>query len=454
MTAPFPEEEAGLPGPAIGEASPVLDRHRPFRAFNHREFRLLFGAYAVGDLGFWISHISLQSEMARETDESSLWLGILFFTTFIPMLLVAPFAGVVADRMDRARMLVLTRAAVALLAATLAVVVLTGLGAPWVLATFGFAIGTMFAFMAPAQQAATANAVDHDDLSSAISVESAGNNLARIAGPALAAPILAAWGAGWAFAVYAVANVIMLALLSRVRLTSQLEEHDDSSAWSQWKDGLRHAKDRPPAIAILVLMSVFSIFGVAHVALLPVFTKDVLHHPADDFTVLVIATGVGAVFGALAAAMRRKIPSLRTAAWWLAGFGVAVLAFALSRSWGLSIGVCVLIGFCYFSTTTATNTLLQHLSDDEKRGRIMGLFTVTWAGLIPFGGIWMGAVAEAAGAPFVVALGASICTAFAIGVLVRSVVSDAPIGVESIAAEPIGSAPIGAETQASTAPPR
>lgn len=410
------EDEAGLPGPAIGEPVPVLPR-QPFRAFRHREFRLLFGAYAIGDIGFWISHISLQSEMARVTDNSSLWLGILFFTTFIPMLVVAPIAGVVADRVDRKRILIATRALVGALASALCVTVSTDLGSDAVLAAFGFGMGTLFAFMAPAQQAATANAVPSDDLSSAISVQSAGNNLARIGGPALAGVILIYLGAGWAFAVYALSNLLMVVTLVPIRLTSHLDEGEVASAWTHWKEGLRHARDRPPTVAVLVTMSVFSIFGVAHVALLPVLTKDVLHHPRADFTLLVIASGTGAVLGALATGLRRTVPTLRTAASWLLGFGIALSAFALSRSWTLSLALAGMVGFCYFSTTTAMNTLLQHLADDDKRGRIMGLFTVTWAGLIPFGGIWMGAVAEEAGAPLALGIGAGVCALYATAVV-------------------------------------
>lgn len=414
------EDEAGLPGPSIGEA--VVDLRggrRPFRALGHREFRLLFAAYALGDIGFWISHISLQSEMARITDSSSLWLGLLFFTTFIPMLIVAPIAGVVADRVDRKAMLVASRGAVAVVASALAVVVLSDLGSPGVLAAFGMVLGTLFAFMAPAQQAATANSVPADDLTSAIAVQSAGNNLARIGGPALAAPILAAWGAGPAFAVYAASNALMILTLLPIRLTRQLEDDEPGGIWERWKGGLRHARDRPPALWVLATMSVFSVFGVAYVALFPVFTTDVLHHPRDDFTLLVVASGVGAVVGALATGFRRTIPSLRTSAIWLGAFGLATSGFALSRSWTLSLAINGAVGFCYFSTTTSMNTLLQHLADDEKRGRMMGLFTLTWAGLIPFGGIWMGALADAEGAPLTVSIGAGICTVFAGFILLR-----------------------------------
>jgi predicted MFS family arabinose efflux permease len=315
-------------------------------------------------------------------------------------------------------MLIATRALVGLLASILAILVLSGLESAVMLAAFGFGIGTLFAFMAPAQQAATANSVPASDLTSAISIESAGTNVSRIAGPALAAPVLAAWGAGWAFTIYAVSNLLMLVTLVPVRLRSRLDTSEGPSSWERWKDGLRHARDRPPAIAALATMAIFSVFGVAQVALYPVFTTDVLGHPRDDFTFLVIASGVGAVLGALSTAFRRKVPTLRNAATYILVYGIAALAFALSESWELSLGILVIVGFCYFSTTTSLNTLLQHLADDDKRGRVMGLFTVTWAGLIPFGGIWMGAVADAAGAPLAVGLGAAVCACYAAVVVI------------------------------------
>jgi MFS family permease len=414
------EDEQGLPGPSIGErALDPEERRQPFRAFRHPEFRLLFIAYGIGDLGFWISHISLQSEMARVTDTSSLWLGVLFFTTFIPMLLLAPVAGVVADRVDRKLMLIVTRAAVAVVAASLSAVVLSGLGEAPVLSGFGFLVGALFAFMAPAAQSATANSVPTEDLTSAVSLESANTNISRIAGPALAAPILAAWGAGWSFAVYAIANVIMVLVLVPIRLRTRLDESETGSSWARWKAGLQHARERPPAIAALVMMSVFSVFGAAHVALLPVFTTEVLHHARDDFTLLVSASGLGAIIGTLGIGLRRRAPTLVTAAAWMIAFGVAASGFALSRSWWLSLCIVAAMGCCYFSVTVTLNTVLQHLADDPKRGRIMGLFAVAWAGLIPFGGIWMGTVADLAGAPAALGIGAVVCITFASGMLLR-----------------------------------
>lgn len=414
------EDEAGLPGPRIGE--PVLrgaGRAQLLSALSHREFRLLFAAYSIGDLGFWISHITLQSEMARVTDKSPLWLGFLFFATFIPMLLFAPAAGVVADRVDRKRMLITTRCLVAVAASVLAGCLHAGLESPGMLAGFGFVLGSLFAFMAPAQQAMTANAVPTDDLASAISLQAAGNNVLRIAGPALAAPILAAWGAGWAFTAYAGTNVLMVLMLIPIRVSRRRGALDHASAWQQWKDGLRHARERKPAVAVLMTMSVLSVFGIAYVALYPVFATAVLGHPRKDFSLLVVASGSGAVFGALAIGLRRQGPTLRTALVWLVLFSFAAGGFALSRSWELSLGLNAFVGLCYFSVTTSLNTVLQELADDDKRGRLLGLFTLTWAGLIPIGGIWMGAVADLGSAPLALEIGAVVCLVYALTSLAR-----------------------------------
>jgi MFS family permease len=416
----FAEDEAGLPGPRIGE--PVRrggERQKVWRAFAHREFKLLFAAYSIGDLGFWISHITLQSEMARVTDASPLWLGFLFFATFIPMLLFAPPAGVVADRVDRKRMLVTIRGLMALAAIALAVCLHAGLESAELLAGFGFGLGTLFAFMAPAQQAITANAVPIHDLASAISLQAAGNNVLRIAGPALAAPILAAWGAGWAFTAYAGTNILTVLMLVPIRVSRRRGEPDVSGPWQQWKDGLRHARERRPAVAVLVTMAVLSVFGIAYVALYPVFATTVLGHPRRDFSWLVVASGSGAVVGALAIGLRRHGPTLRTALLWLVGFSVAAGGFAFSRSWTLSLACNVVVGLCYFSVTTALNTVLQELTDDDKRGRLLGLFTLTWAGLVPIGGVWMGAVADLGGAPLALQIGSAVCLVYALTTLAR-----------------------------------
>jgi MFS family permease len=418
----LPELEHALPGPAPGEfVPPPGTPTHAFRALGIRQFRLLFAANSIGDVGYWISFIALQAEMADITDKSASWLGILFFANFIPMLLFSPVAGVVADRFDRKLLLIVIRSVIAVLGGTMAALILGGVATPTVLVVMAFLLGTTYGFMGPAQSAAVANTVPSDALMGAVSMASAGNNLCRIAGPALAAPILAIWGTGWAFVVYACSQAAVALLLIPIHLTSKLE-HEDVGMWRRYFDGLRHARERPPAVSALVTMCVFSIFGGAQMALYPIMASDVHDKPTRAFTTIVVASGIGAVGGAIGNGLRKSVPSIQTALVWLIAFSVSTVGFALAPSWGGCLGFAVVVGFCYFSMTTALNTLLQHLADDEKRGRIMSLFIVTWGGVIPIGAIWMGAAADATSAPTVIAFGAGVCLVFALVQLARGLV--------------------------------
>jgi len=416
----LPELEHALPGPAPGEfvPEPGTPTHA-FRALGFRQFRLLFAASSIGDVGYWISFIALQAEMADITDKSASWLGILFFANFIPMLLWSPVAGVVADRFDRKVLLVVIRSVIAVLGGIMAALILGGVATPTVLVVMAFLLGTTYGFMGPAQSAAVANTVPRDALMGAVSMASAGNNLCRIAGPALAAPILAVWGTGWAFVVYACTQAAVALLLLPIHLTSKLETQDDAGMWRRYFDGLRHARERPPAVNALITMCVFSIFGGAQMALYPIVASDVHDKPTRAFTTIVVASGIGAVGGAVGNGLRKTVPSMQTALLWLVAFSLATLGFALAPTWGGCLAFAVVVGFCYFSMTTALNTLLQHLADDEKRGRIMSLFVVTWGGVIPIGAIWMGAATDATSAPTVIAFGACVCLAFAVVQLLR-----------------------------------
>jgi len=416
-----PELEAALPGPAPGElvAEPG-ERTHPFRALHHRQFALLFAASTIGDIGYWISFVALQAYMADLTDKSASWLGILFFANFIPMMIFAPVAGAAADRMDRKRLLVTIRGIVAVIAAVMAALILAELATPGVVVVVAFGLGTMYGFLGPTQSAAVANTVPGEDLLSAVSMASAGNNFCRVAGPALGAPILALGGAGWSFAVYAATSAAVAVMLLAVHLRSTLDLHSERGAWRRIKDGLRHAQERPPALLALATMSVFSIFGGAQIALYPLFANEVHDKPTQAFTAIVVCSGIGAVLGAMGTALRRTVPGIRSSLAWLVGFSIMSIGFALAPSWYGALACAVFVGFCYFSMTTALNTMLQHLADDDKRGRIMSLFVVTWGGLIPVGAIWMGALADATSAPFVVVLGATVCLLFALAMLVRT----------------------------------
>lgn len=393
---------------------------RAFRALGHPEFRLLFLATGLGDAGFWISYISLQWLMARHTDASPGWLGLLFFCNFSPMLVLAPVAGVVADRLDRKRVLVVNRLLLTLLAALLGLLVAGDVSHPAVIAGFGASFGMLFAFLAPAGQALLANAVPSSDLTSAISLQAAGTNLTRVAGPAVAAPILAAWGAAASFAIYAALNLTVGLAMRRINLPPRERAPRDVPLFRQINEGITHARDRAPAASALLTMAVFSVFGSSHAAMYPVIAQQVLGRGGSAFTALVSMSGAGAVLGTLLIALRRRTPTLSTAAVQLVGFATALLAFSLSRSWSLSVALAAFIGLFSFAFATELNIVVQSAVDEDKRGRVMSLFTLTWAGVVPFGGLALGGLAGAIGAPRAIAAGATVCLVTGVYLVART----------------------------------
>jgi len=390
---------------------------RAFRALRHAEFRVVWGTFVVGQLGFWISFVSFQALMARLTDTDGAWLGLLFFTNFIPTLVFTPFAGVVADRVERRRILMVGYSVLAVTVGTLAVLTLGDDVVPITLLPFAFVMGTVFAFNSPASQAVIAASVDRDDLASAISLNSTAANLARVVGPALAAPLLAVWNEGAAFAVYAVASVIVVGLLSRAQLSTYEREVGIHKLSAWLKSGVVHARERPPAVTVLSILAMSSLFAGAYLAVLPVVATKVFDRSSSGFTVLAAMAGVGSVFGALLTGLRVNVPRLRSVGLLVAGFGAAMVAFSAAPSWPLALVLVVPVGTLYFSAMTSINTMLQHLADDARRGRMLSLFQVGWAGLVPIGGLWLGVVAGAHGARIALGLAGAVTAIYALAAI-------------------------------------
>jgi MFS family permease len=366
-----------------------------FRAFRHREFRLLFAGFAVNQTGFWISHISLQGLMVALTDNDPFQVGLLFSSLLLPALFLAPVAGVAADRFDRKRILVLCNLAVAVLAAGLAVLTAAGGAAPVGLVIIGFGLGATFAFAGPASNAIAANAVDTDDLASAVALQSATNNLTRVAGPLLAAPLVATGHFGVSFTAFSVAATVSAVLVSRMRVGAAPPDGHGGSVLERIRSGFVHARERPPALAALVTAGSLALFGVAHIAMLPVYAEEVLGR-TELFAWIVATTAFGAMVGALMTG-REARPTLQRAALRLVVYGIALGVFASTHSIVVAFAAQLVVGYCYFAVMTGLQTLLQQLVDDSQRGRVMSLFQVAWGGITPLGTLVLGVVASAAG---------------------------------------------------------
>jgi MFS family permease len=414
---------------------PRLDEHAPasfegplpsrgaraFRALGHREFRLVWSTFIVGQFGFWIAFIALQVTMSELTDADGAWLGILFFCNFSPMLVFTPIAGVVADRVERKRVLMTSYSLMSVMMATLAVVAFSGALTPLRLLPFAFGIGSIFSFNAPASQAIVAHSVPSADLPSAISLQSGGAQLARVIGPTLAAPLLALWDEGAAFVAYAVASAIVVLLLSRVRLSSYEPEHDDASFFRRLRRGFDHARERPPVLALLSVLAMSSLFAAGYLSMLPVFANEEFGKGPTGFATLAAVAGLGSAVGALTTALRESIPTLRSTALLVAGFGASVVGFSQMRTWAGALVLSVVVGIFYFSAMTTLNTLIQFLADENMRGRISSLFVMGWAGLVPFAGLWQGLVASRTNVRVSMLIAGCVTAAYALGIaLLRS----------------------------------
>jgi MFS family permease len=387
------------------------DAGRGFRALRHPPFRRLYGAFLILQTGFWLSHISLQAVVADLSDGDPLAVGLLFFALFTPALVLAPFAGVAADRWDRRRILATSWSAMGVLVGTLAILVAADLAPLGVVLAFAAGLGSGQAFLGPASLAVVADAVPPLDLPSAISLQSFANNLTRVVGPLLAAGVLALSGAQASFAAYAVVLVVVVLIVRRIDLVQHSLEPTRESIVQRVRGGFRHARERHPALPALATVCVVSTFGVSHVALLPTFARDALGDEGR-FTALVAATGVGAMVGAVVTGYRWSEPVLRTAGQHMVGYGLALVAFSTSRVLVVALLAQVVVGFFYFSTMTMLQTLIQRSIDDDKRGRVMSLFNVAWSGLVPVGSLSMGAVAGGVGAAGTILAGGAVCATF------------------------------------------
>lgn len=403
----------GVPSARSGVPAPP-PRPGTFRALQHRPFRLLFVAFMVNQTGFWVSHISLQGLMVELSNNDTRQNGLLFFALFVPAFLLAPLAGVAADRFDRKRIVIGCYTLVAASSGVLALLTWMGEMTPLRLLAIAACMGVSFAFSGPSSSAIAANAVPIEDLASAVSIQSAANNLTRVAGPILASPFVASGHFELSFAVYLVAALCAAGLTAAMHLRPYVPDDEATGIWGRMKSGFDHARERRPALAALSTVAVLSFFGISHTVLIPAYSADILGSK-EWFAWLVAATGTGAMVGALRTGNAGDVDGLSRAARGLIGYGLAMIIFALTASPLVALGIQLIIGYFYFAVMTRLQTLIQQIVDESKRGRVMSLFQVAWAGLVPFGSLAMGFLAGPMGTRETLVTGAVVCTLYGVG---------------------------------------
>jgi len=353
-----------------------------------------------------MQRVALSWLVYRLTD-SAFALGLVSFMSQFPSFVLAPLGGVMADRLDRRRLVIATQVLFMIQAAVLAALVLAGTITVWQIVVLATILGTITGFDIPARQSLLVELVEGpEDLANAIALNSSFFNAARLIGPAVAGVLIGWIGEGLVFAADAVSYIAVLAGLFAIKLPPRQRPAARDPVWRTLREGFRYAFDFAPIRAILILLAMLSIMGMPYVVLMPIFASDILHGGPRTLGLLVSAAGMGALSGALYLATRTTVRGLGKVILTCATiFGVGLIAFSFSRSIWLSIAILVATGFGMMVSTASSNTILQTIVDDDKRGRIMSLYTMAFMGMAPVGGLLAGTLASRIGAPNTVLLG-------------------------------------------------
>jgi len=375
----------------------------------HRNFQLFISGQIISVIGSWMQSIA-ESWLVYRLTGSALLLGATGFASQIPVFLVAPLGGIVADRFNRQRIVIGTQISSMILALILALLTLTGVIRVWHVFVLAALLGVVNAFDIPARQSFLVDMVGKEDLMNAIALNSTMFNGARVIGPAIAGILVARIGEGWCFLVNGLSYITVIAglLMMRVDRPTSLAKH--GPALAHLIEGYRFARHTAPIRSILLLLGLVSLVAMPYTVLMPVFADQILHGGARGLGILMGATGVGALLGALTLATRSGVLGLgRWVAFTCGGFGFSLVLFAFSRHFWLSVALLLPVGFCMMLGMASSNTLIQAMTPDHLRGRVMAMYTMMFMGMAPFGSLFAGGIAEHLGAPFTVSVGAVAC---------------------------------------------
>ena len=406
---------AWISKPDTGESGPGPSRPRDsrfgmaLRALHHRNYRLFFIGQLVSLIGTWMQMVA-QSWLVYRLTGSSLLLGTVGFASQIPVFLLAFLGGAVADRFNRHKVVIATQAAAMVLAFALSVLTLTGAVRIWHIILLSALLGIVNAFDMPARQAFIVMLVDKADLMNAIALNSSIFNGARVVGPSIAGILIAGIGEGWCFFANGVSYIGVIACLLLMRVARRSEDAGRASGLRHLLDGFQYVRHTRPIRALLLLIALVSMVGMPYSVLMPIFADLILGGGPRGLGILMGATGVGALAGAMSLAVRPGTRGLgRLVGYAGAGFGAGLILFSISRSFWLSALFLFPVGYSLILTMGATNTLIQTMVPDHLRGRVMALHVMMFMGMAPFGSLFAGALAEKMGAPMTVAAGAVLC---------------------------------------------
>lgn len=385
------------------------------RSLRHRNYRLYFFGQLISLPGNWIQNIALGWLVYRLTD-SALLLGVVGFAGQIPSLLLTPLAGVYADRIDRRKVLIVTQTISMLIALTVATLIFSGRIQVWHIIVSAALNGISIAFDTPFRHAFLVNMVtDRTDLQNAIALNSTLFNTARFAGPPLGGLLIALSGEGVCFMINGLSYLAVIASLLAMRIDSRIEPVKHASVFSDLMSGLRYAYKVLPIRFLLIMVITTSLFGLPFQVFMPVFAREVLHGDSQTLGYLIGAIGAGALIGAVYLATRKSLNGIPMIIFISATmFSIGLMTFSVSTGLLISIALLIITGFGMVVEFASSNTLLQTMVDDQMRGRIVALYSMSFMGFTPLGSLLMGSLAEVAGVQVTVFAAGACCLLAAI----------------------------------------
>jgi MFS family permease len=386
-----------------------------FRSLQYRNYRLFFAGQSVSLIGTWMQRIAMPWLVYHLTGSAFL-LGVVSFAGQIPTFLIAPFAGVLTDRFSRYRVLLVTQIVSLLQALTLAILALAGDLQIWHIVALSIAMGCINAFDVPSRHSFVIEMVEKkEDLGNAIALNSMMFNGARLIGPSIAGLMLATTGEGICFLINAISYVFVITSLLMMRVPRREIKKKGTHMLRELKEGLDYTFGFAPIKYLILLLGLVSLMGGSYQVLMPVYAKEVLHGGSGTFGFLMGAAGLGALLGAVYLASKEsllKLGRLIPAA--CALFSIGLISIAFSRFFLLSMFLLVITGLGMMLHTASSNTILQTITDDDKRGRVMGFYTMAIMGTAPFGSLLAGALAKGIGTTATIFIGGAVCLTGAI----------------------------------------
>jgi MFS family permease len=384
-------------------------RRYGFGALAHRNFRLFFVGQGISLVGTWLQNVG-EGWLILTLTNSPFYVGLTAALSSLGVLLFSLYAGVIADRVDKRRVIIFMQVAFMLEAFTVAILVRTGVVAVWQVLVLATMLGIASAFDIPMRQSFIVEMVGKEDLMNAIALNSSLFNAARVVGPAIAGFLIGAFGIAWCYLLNGVSYIAVIAGLLLMRLPRATRPAQTTSTWTGFREVLAYLRGDRRSRVLMTLTAIISVFGFPYIAMMPVFARDVLHRGAGGYGALTSSIGIGAVIGALAIALASARIRRRGRLMLLGGtvFGLLLILFSASRALPLSMVLLALTGCAMIVNNSITNTLLQTSAPDHLRGRIMGFYSFVFVGMAPFGAFLFGVVAEHIGVPITLAAGGAI----------------------------------------------